>query len=143
MALGLPRIRTWRGKLRQNCVEPLHLRNELLVVPYLQFKPTLLNLLQRRAPLVKVVRNEHVDTTHSCKCNQGIGPVPEGALATSMRSVQLVIRRRAPDCATGTSSGGIEKLHGLPDVVRRLRQLIFLEVVDQQSDRGAPLKPVG
>jgi hypothetical protein len=89
MALGLPRIRPWRGKLRQNCLEFLHLRNELLVVPYLQFKPTLLNLLLRRVPQVKVVRNEHVDTTHSCKCNQGIGPVPEGALATSLRSVQL------------------------------------------------------
>ena len=28
-------------------------------------------------------------------------------------------------------------------MVRRPRQLIFLEVRDQQSDRGAPLKPGG
>ena len=65
--------------------------------------------------------------------------MPGGTLVSSL--LQLFISCRVPDPPTRDGGGGIEELQGLPDMVSCPRQLIFLEVGDQQSDRGAPLKP--
>ena len=64
--------------------------------------------------------------------------MPEGTLVASL--LQLFIRCRVPDSPTRDGGAGIKELQGISDVVRGPRQLIFLEVRDQQSDRGAPLK---